>query len=150
MPVWQWLVDSAGAILLAVVLYGLLLVVRRRVLSRQGGTFELSVRVRPGKAGRGWVLGLGRYDGDRLQWFRIFSPLPRPKRTFERSQLAITGQREPNGPESFARYGGHVIVECRGPAGVLELAMSPSALMGFSSWLEASPPGSDWNRQPVR
>ncbi|HET7682402.1 MAG TPA: DUF2550 domain-containing protein [Marmoricola sp.] len=141
MPVWQWLLDSAGAILLAVVLYGLLLVVRRRVLSRQGGTFELSVRVRSGRAGRGWILGIGRYSGDQLQWFRIFSPSPRPKRTFARADLTITGQREPSGPESFALYGGHVIVECRGPAGPVQLAMSPNALMGFSAWLEAAPPG---------
>ena len=47
MPVWQWLVDSAGVLLLLVLLYGLALVVRRRVLSRHGGTFELSYRVRP-------------------------------------------------------------------------------------------------------
>ena len=42
-----------------------LLVVRRRVLSRHGGTFELSHRVRPDEEpGRGWLLGLGRYSGD--------------------------------------------------------------------------------------
>src|SRR4051812_39239724 len=77
MSAWQWLLDSAGALLLVVVAYGLLLVVRRRVLSRHGGTFELSVRVRSSQAGRGWVLGLGRYRDDRLEWFRIFSPSPR-------------------------------------------------------------------------
>ncbi len=44
MPLWQWLVDSLGVILLLVVVYGVALVVRRRVLSRNGGTFELSHR----------------------------------------------------------------------------------------------------------
>jgi hypothetical protein len=39
MSAWQWLLDSAGVVLLLVVLYGLLLVLRRRVLSRHGGTF---------------------------------------------------------------------------------------------------------------
>src|SRR6476659_737799 len=73
MAIWQWLADSAGFVLLLVLLYGLALVVRRRTLSRHGGTFELSVRVRSTQAGRGWVLGLGRYDGERLEWFRIFS-----------------------------------------------------------------------------
>jgi hypothetical protein len=148
MSAWQWLLDSAGALLLVVVAYGLLLVVRRRVLSRHGGTFELSVRVRSSQAGRGWVLGLGRYRDDRLEWFRIFSPSPRPRRSWRRSQLTITGQREPTGTESFALYGGHVVVECRTSRGPVELAMSPSALTGFSSWLEAGPPGADWDRRP--
>ena len=76
-------------LLVLVLLYGLALVVRRRVLSRHGGTFELSHRVRPGKAGRGWVLGLGRYSGDTLEWFRIFSLSPRPQaRLAARSELS--------------------------------------------------------------
>jgi hypothetical protein len=146
MSAWQWLLDSAGVLLLLVVGYGLVLVVRRRLLSRGGGTFELSVRVRSSQAGRGWVLGLGRYRDDRLEWFRIFSPWPRPRRTWARAQLAITSQREPSGPEAFALYGGHLVVECRTPGGPVELAMSPSALTGFSSWLESGPPGADWDR----
>src|SRR5690242_21716585 len=100
MAVWQWLLDSAGVLLLVVVGYGLLLVVRRRVLARNGGTFELSVRVRSQVAGRGWVLGLGRYYGDQLQWFRIFSPWPRPRRCWARADLMITGQREPRDRKS--------------------------------------------------
>ena len=65
MPLWQWLLDAAGVLLVLVLLYGLALVVRRRVLSRHGGTFELSYRVRSEQAGRGWLLGLGRYSGER-------------------------------------------------------------------------------------
>ena len=151
---WQWLLDSAGVVLLLVICYGLLLVVRRRVLSRHGGTFELSVRIavrgHQPQAGRGWVLGLGRYRDGRLEWFRIFSPWPRPRQAWQRSQLEIVGQREPSGQEAFALYGGHLVVECRTPDGPVELAMSPSALTGFSSWLESGPPGSDWDRWPVR
>ena len=148
MSAWQWLLDSAGVLLLVVGCYGLLLVVRRRLLSRHGGTFELSVRVRSSQAGRGWVLGLGRYRDERLEWFRIFSPSPRPRRAWGRAELAITGQREPTGAEAFALYGGHLVVECRTPRGPVELAMSPSALTGFSSWLESGPPGADWDRPP--
>lgn len=147
MAIWQWLADSAGFVLLLVLLYGLALVVRRRTLSRHGGTFELSVRVRSTETGRGWVLGLGRYRSERLEWFRIFSPSPRPRRIWQRAQLEITGGREPSGSEAFALYGGHVVVECRTPRGPVELAMSPSALTGFSSWLESGPPGSDWDRR---
>lgn len=151
---WQWLLDSAGALLLLVLLYGILLMVRRRVLSRKGGTFELAARISgrasPVRAGRGWVLGLGRYRDDELQWFRIFSPLPRPRRTWARNDLAITGQREPEPQEAFALYGGHVIVSCQAPEGDVELAMSRSALTGFSAWLESGPPGADWDKGPSR
>lgn len=150
MPVWRWLLDSAGVVLLCVVAYGLLLVLRRRLLSRNGGTFELSVRRKvrgdQSEAGRGWVLGLGRYYGDSLEWFRIFSPSVRPRYRWARIDLKIIGQREPSGPEAFALYGGSRIVECSTPAGPVELAMSPSAVTGFSAWLEAAPPGADWDQ----
>jgi hypothetical protein len=142
MAAWQWLVDSAGVVLLLVLGYGLLLVGRRRWLSREGGTFELSVRVRTSRmASRGWVLGLGRYDDDALEWFRIFTLWPRPTRRWRRGDLRFVSQREPSGPESFSLYAGHVVVVCATPAGQMELAMSRAALTGLQSWLEAAPPG---------
>jgi Protein of unknown function (DUF2550) len=115
--------------------------VRRRVLSRNGGTFELSYRIRTEKAGRGWLLGIGRYSGDRLEWFRIFSLWPRPKESWQRSDLSYLGQREPEGVERMSLFGDHVVVTCSSPEGDVELAMSPSSLMGFQAWLEAAPPG---------
>ena len=63
MPLWQWIADTAGVALLLVLCYALALVVRRRYISRNGGTFELSHRARSAPTGRGWVLGLGRYSG---------------------------------------------------------------------------------------
>jgi uncharacterized protein DUF2550 len=141
MPVWEWFVDSAGVLLLLLVLYGLALVVRRRWISRHGGTFEFSVRVRPGRAGRGWILGVGRYTGDELEWFRIFSLAPRPRFTYRRSELEYVGRRDAEGVEAYSLYSGHIVVTARTPSGLLEVAMSPGALTGFLSWLEAAPPG---------
>jgi hypothetical protein len=141
MPVWEWFVDSAGGLLLLLVLYGLALVVRRRWISRHGGTFEFSVRVRPGRAGRGWILGVGRYTGDELEWFRIFSLAPRPRFTYRRSELEFVGRRDAEGVEAYSLYSGHIVVTARTPSGLLEVAMSPGALTGFLSWLEAAPPG---------
>jgi hypothetical protein len=141
MPVWQLVADAAAAVLVLVLVYGICLVVRRRWISRHGGTFEFSVRVRPTKAGRGWVLGVGRYTADDLEWFRIFSLSPRPKLVFHRGELSFEGRREPSGAESYSLYSGHVIVQCRTDQGVLEVAMSPEALTGFLAWLEAAPPG---------
>ena len=141
MPLWQLLLDAAGAALALVLLYGLALVVRRRLLARHGGTFELSYRVRSERAGRGWLLGLGRYSGDRLEWFRIFSLSPRPKRVWDRHDLSYEGRRDSEGTERMSLYPDHVVVRCRTPQGELELAMSASSLMGLQAWLEAAPPG---------
>lgn len=148
MPVWQWLLDAAGVLLGVILLMGVGLVVRRRLLSRHGGTFELSYRVRSTRAGRGWLLGLGRYSGGSLEWFRYFSLWPRPKRVLERSVLSFVDRRDPEGPEQMSLYPDHVVLTCRTPEGTVELAMSPASLMGFQSWLEAGPPGTDWSRPP--
>jgi len=147
MPLWQWLLDSAGVLLLLVLLYGLVLVSRRRWISRRGGTFEFSIRVRSNKAGRGWILGVGRYSGEKIQWFRIFSLAFRPKLTYQRSELEYVGRRDPVGAEAYSLYSGHVIVSCDSPSGLLEVAMSPEALTGFLAWLEAGPPGQRLRRR---
>ncbi len=147
MPLWLELLDAAGLVVVLVLLYGLLLVVRRRVLSRNGGTFELSHRLRPSdEPGRGWLLGLGRYSGDELEWFRIFTLAPRPKRSWNRAGLSYDDAREPAGLERTVLYPDHLVVECVSPQGVVELAMSRESLTGFQSWLESRPPGTDWSR----
>ena len=147
MPLWLELLDAAGLVVLLVLLYGLLLVVRRRVLSRHGGTFELSHRLRPDdEPGRGWLLGLGRYSGDELEWFRVFTLAPRPKRSWNRAGLSYDVAREPVGLERTVLYPDHLVVECVSPQGPVELAMSRESLTGFQSWLESRAPGTDWSR----
>jgi hypothetical protein len=147
MSVWEWVADSIGVLLLLVLLYGLSLVVRRRWITRHGGTFELSHRVRSGatgrwrKTGRGWVLGLGRYSGGTLEFFRIFSLSPRPLHVMDRGDLTYDGQRSPAGGESHSLYAGHVVVSCHSSTVEFDLAMDPAAVTGFLSWLEAAPPG---------
>jgi hypothetical protein len=154
---WEWVVDAVGGALLLVLLYGVCLVLRRRWISRDGGTFELSHRHLDERSkppvGRGWVLGVGRYSGDLLEFFRIFSLSPRPRRVLQRGYIRYDGPREPVGGESHSLYAGHVIIGCRsvawagGRSESFELAMSPDALTGFLAWLEAAPPGS---RPPPR
>jgi hypothetical protein len=131
------------AAILAVVVLGLVtLSLRRRVLARQGGAIELSFRLKPeGKRGRGWVLGTGRFVGDDLQWFRVFSLSNRPRRTLSRRDLRVMDRREPVGAETYALLKGAEILELKSSAGVHEIALEPSAIMGFLAWLEARPPG---------
>jgi len=146
MPAWEWVLDAFLAVLVFVVCYGLALIARRRFLARNGGTFELSYRARSAKVGRGWILGIGRYSGDSLEWFRIFSLAPRPRRVLARSTLSYEGRRPPVAGESMSLFADHVIAQCMTPDGPVEVAMSMEALTGFLAWLEAAPPGTDWDR----
>ena len=141
MPVWELLLDLVGLILLLALLYGIALIVRRRLLARHGGTFELSYRVRSEHPGRGWLLGIGRYSGQSLEWFRIFSLSPRPKRVWARDLLDYAGRRAPAGPEEMSLYDGHVVASCHYAGEPLEIAMSEASLTGFQAWLESGPPG---------
>jgi hypothetical protein len=126
-------------LLLAVPLVSISL--RRRFLSRSGGSVELSLRLKPRKQGRGWVLGVGRFVGDDLQWFRVFSLSPRPRRTLSRRDLQVRARRAPRDDEAFALLKGAEVVELTAAAGDVEIALDPSALTGFLAWLEARPPG---------
>ena len=81
-----------------------------------------------------------------LEWFRIFTLAPRPKRSWNRAGLSYDGAREPAGLERTVLYPDHLVVECAGPQGSVELAMSRESLTGFQSWLESRPPGTDWSR----
>jgi hypothetical protein len=146
MPLWQWVIDVAGILLLLALVYGLALVARRRWLARHGGTFELSYHARTDRPGRGWVLGLGRYSGETLEWFRLFSVSPRPREAWPRESLTYDGRREPLGAEQASLYPDHLVIRCQAPGGEVELAMSAGSLTGFQAWLEARPPGTDWSR----
>ena len=100
MPWWQWLVDVLAVVLLLVALYAVALVVRRRWISRAGGTFDLSLRAGDLRPGRGWVLGVGRYAEDTLEFFRIFSVVPRPMDVVVRADVEYLGQRPPEASEA--------------------------------------------------
>jgi len=134
-------VEAVAVALVLVAVALVLLAVRRRYLLGSGGAIDMSVRVRFGRVGRGWALGVGRYTGDDLLWFRVFALRLRPSRTFNRRRLEVSGQRPPQGAESWAVQAGAVVVECRDADGPVELAMSPEAVTGFLSWMESSPPG---------
>lgn len=131
-------------LLVAVVLIVLVLVaglLRRIGLQRLDGTIELSLRLKRPGHGRGWVNGVGRFARDELQWYRVFSLSPRPRRSYSRRDLEVLRRREPTGDEHKALQDGAVVMECRTGDRPVELAMSASAVTGFLAWLEARPPG---------
>lgn len=129
------------AVLALVVLAFVFLAVRRRVLLRGNGTIDCSLRRTEGSMGRGWVLGVARYEGDVLKWYRVFSFSARPREVVSRRDLTVRQRRRPEGPEALAVTAGAVVVEIRAGRRKLELAMTEGALTGFLAWLESAPPG---------
>ncbi|MGH8892584.1 MAG: DUF2550 domain-containing protein [Actinomycetes bacterium] len=127
-------------VVLALLALGML-ALRRRVITRRGGTFDCSLRLREGQHGKGWVLGIGRYDGDALEWYRVFSYSTRPRRTLARRELRVVASRDPTGVEVFSLLSGAVVVRCLDGDDGVELAMSEGSLTGFLSWVESAPPG---------
>ena len=135
----------AGALIAAALLGLFVFGLRRRLIQRPGGTFDCSLRVQPAPgtetAGKGWIYGVARYSGDRIEWFRVFSYAPRPRRVLERSSIEVLNRREPAGQEELALLSDSVVLVCEHRGVRLELAMSDDALTGFLAWLEAAPPG---------
>ena len=129
------------ALLVVVIVPFVAISARRRWLSRSGGAIELSFRLKPRSQGRGWVLGVGRFVGDELQWFRVFSLSPRPRRTLSRIDLVVKSRRPPGGAEAFSLLKGAEVVQLTSATGPVEIAMDSSTMTGFLAWLEARPPG---------
>jgi hypothetical protein len=136
------MVDAIGGVALLLALGAcamFALALRRWFLTRRGG-IDVSMRTRVGPGARGWLLGVAKYSGDDLLWFRVFSVLPGPTSTLSRRVLEVVGRRAPDGPESWSVQVGAVILECRHAGQPVQLAMDIGALTGFLSWLEATPP----------
>ncbi|WP_029391367.1 DUF2550 domain-containing protein [Streptomyces xiaopingdaonensis] len=121
--------------------------VRRRLIQRTGGTFDCNLRWAVSEqeaaepTGTGWAYGVARYNGDRIEWFRVFSYAPRPKRFLVRGGIEVLERRLPQGEEELALLSDAVILACALHGVRVELAMSEDALTGFLAWLEAAPPG---------
>lgn len=134
--------DVIGVMLAAAALLMVAFAIRRRWLSRDGGTFECSLRLARKEHGRGWALGLARYVGDDLQWFRVFSLALGPKLVLNRSRLQGVRHRRPVGNEPLVTYAGHVVVDVEELDGQqVRLAMTEDALTGMLAWMESAPPG---------
>lgn len=93
-------------------------------------------------------MGVGRYGGEQLQWYRVLTLSPRPAHTLPRTELEVSGQHATRGTESWAVQAGSVIIECKirdarnsGAFDKVQIAMHSEAVTGFLSWLESSPPG---------
>ncbi|EWM67845.1 MULTISPECIES: DUF2550 domain-containing protein [Micromonospora] len=135
------IVEGFGIGVAVVVVAILILFIRRALFTRSGGTIRLSVRVSTILDGRGWSPGFGRFVGDELRWYRMFSFALRPKRVLSREGLAVERRRLPEGQERMSMPAEWVILRCTSHHAPIEIAMARSTVTGFLSWLEAAPPG---------
>ncbi|GLH95669.1 DUF2550 domain-containing protein [Phytohabitans aurantiacus] len=136
MEILEWI--GFGVLILLAALA--VLFVRRALIAR-AGTIRLSLRVSTLLDGRGWSPGFGRFVGDELRCYRIFSFAIRPKRVLSRQGLVVERRRSPEGQERFSMPADWVILRCLSHQAPVEIAMAQSTVTGFMSWLEAAPPG---------
>ncbi|MEO3778755.1 DUF2550 domain-containing protein [Micromonospora sp. B11E3] len=135
------IVEGIGIGVAVVLVALLILFVRRAVVTRSGGIIRLSVRVSTILDGRGWSPGFGRFSGEELRWYRMFSFALRPKRVLSRKTLVVERRRLPEGQERLSMPADWVILRCSSQRVPVEIAMARSTVTGFLSWLEAAPPG---------
>jgi hypothetical protein len=134
----EWVALGVTILLLVPVIF---LATRRRCLSRQGGVFDCSLRLSTKTPGTGWVLGVARYSGDNLEWFRVFSPSLRAKIIFPRSITHAGLQRDPDAIEAVVLTNERIVRMELSDGNSWELAMASASMTGLLSWLESSPPG---------
>ncbi|SDE19802.1 DUF2550 domain-containing protein [Auraticoccus monumenti] len=143
---WLGVVEGVLVVLALAVLPLVLFALRRRWLARRGSMFECALRLstrgtRAGTPGAGWALGVARYSGDRLEWFRVFSLAFRPRLEITRRGTTVLETRAPDDAEVSALYGNQRVVVLTDADGQqIELAMEGGSVTGFLSWLEAAPP----------
>ncbi len=87
------------------------------------------------------MLGVARYEEDRLEWFRIFTLDPRPGQVLQRARLALIEGRQPTDDEIDSILPESVVARCSYDQEIFELAMTPSDYTGFTTWLQSAPPG---------
>ena len=138
--------DDVGIALLVVSLISIALIVRRFVLRRGGAVLDLCVRPRGAKSH--WVLGLARYSGETIEWFRVLGFSGRPSRTFRRDNITVVGRRTPSHGEATNFVQGAVVLECLDAGRRLDLALPATAMTGFQAWLEAHTPGAEAGSRP--
>jgi hypothetical protein len=133
--------EGIGVGVLTVLVVLGLLFVRRAVIARGGGTIDMSLRLTTVVEGRGWSSGVGRFVGDELRWYRMFSFAFRPRRVLSRQSLVVDQRRAPDGPERLVLPADWAVVRCTVHQTAVEIAMAQTTLAGFLSWIEAAPPG---------
>lgn len=143
----DWWDESAlvAATLVVALIPVLWIIVRRRWLSARGWVFDCSLAIPSTTPSTRWMLGVARINGDRFEWYRVYSWSLRPRVAFSRSDNQVLTTRQSEEDESAALYDQERVSTVDGPRGRTDLAMSPRDMTAFLSWMEASPPGQNYS-----
>jgi hypothetical protein len=125
---------AAAALLVVVVAF----LLRRRFLL--SGLGAVTMWFRPEGSPR-WSLGVAWYGGDALLWYRALSLSVRPHQRLCRANFQVQRRRGAT-REDVALPSDVIVLTCSTGEGIRELAMEPSTVTGFLSWVESAPPGS--------
>jgi hypothetical protein len=120
----------------ALVLVAVVFLLRRRFLLSGLGAVTVWLR-RPGSPR--WSVGVAWYGGDVLLWYRGLSLSVRPQERLDRGALRVESQRGAT-RDDLALPPDLVVLACTTSQGPRELAMDPSTVTGFLSWVESAPP----------
>lgn len=142
---WLRLSELVLACLAVIILLPVLgMVARRRWLAGRGRLlFDCSLTMDRsiGAPSGGWMLGLGRYVGDNLEWYRVYSWSLRPRIVLGRTSTRVEQVRPPRGDEAEVLLPGQLVAELGGKYPLVALAMDRDHLTAFHSWTEAGAPG---------
>lgn len=138
MTVWNWTEAIVIALIVSCLASLVMLFVRRRWLSAQGTVFDCALRT----PRTDWVLGVSRYQGAQLLWYRVFSFSWKAKREFKQQQWAVISQRAATAAEERQIFANQQILtlENKLTGERIELAADGTSLMGLTSWIEARMP----------
>jgi Protein of unknown function (DUF2550) len=120
------------------VLVAVVFLLRRRFLL--SGLGAVTMWLRPTGSSR-WSVGVAWYGDDVLLWYRGLSLSVRPQERLTRADLRVRSRRSA-GRDDDALPTDLVVLACSTSEGPRELAMDPSTVTGFLSWVESAPPGS--------
>lgn len=140
---WPEALWVCSVLLLVVVVPLVALMLRRRWLTGQGGMFDCALQLFGREPGTGWSLGVARYRGEQLQWFRSFSLSMRPRVVLARGRTEYVGRRPAAGTETVVLFEHSTILTVRDTQTGKEhrLGMAVESAMALISWLESAPPG---------
>ncbi len=138
---WGWTELALAVVLVGVVAPVLGLFLRRKWLGSRSRVFDCSLRPANATPGSGWMLGVARYGGDELQWFRVFSVSLRPYRVIDRTHSQVDTTRSPDVLEAGVLDADQRIATLAGADAGVSLAFAPQEFTAFLGWMEGGLPG---------